>query len=328
MRVGQAVGGLVEGVEQGVADRAGQLDPHRVPGRPQPRPPADRPHHHQPVAGQLAGHLAEGVQQPGQVLARLKGADGQQERPAHAQVAQEALGPGVVGLGRDLDPQGGDGHPAPVDAVQLGQVAGGGLGGDQHPGGLVGHDPGRPLVVAPAALRIGLRVVPEGQVVDGRDQRPAPRRGDGGAGRVDQVEVVEQAAGQAGAAQGDPGPGDQPARPGQTPGRGGGQPACGRVTAGQRPTGGRRQPGRGQPVGRVAGDQELDRAPVDGRLHRQVGGQGPHVAPDPAGDGPQQLLGHHPDPGTGQPRPPLPRRRRRLPVGRGRRHRRDSSARR
>ena len=137
----------------------------------------------------------------------------------------------------------------------------------------------------------------EGQVVDGGDQRPAARRGHGGAGRVDQVERVQQAGR---AARG--GAGSTQVRVTSRPGQ---------ARAGSRPA----QPGRGQPFGRVAGDQELDRAPVDGRLHRQVAGQGPHVAADPAGDGPQQLLGHHPDPGAGQPRPPLARRRRRLPAG-------------
>ena len=76
----------------------------------------------------------------------------------------------------------------------------------------------------------------------------------------------------------------------------------------------------------MAGDQELDRAPVDGRLGGQVGGQGADVAPDPAGDGPQELLGDHPDPGAAVPGRPLPRRRRRLPAGRG--HRPASIARR
>ena len=60
------------------------------------------------------------------------------------------------------------------------------------------------LVVAPPGRRIGLGEMAEGQVVDGRDQRPAPRRGHGGAGRVDQVEAVEQAGGQAGAAHASP----------------------------------------------------------------------------------------------------------------------------
>jgi hypothetical protein len=126
---------------------------------------------------------------------------------------------------------------------------------------------------------------------------------------MDQVEAVEQVIGEAGAAKGHPGPGDQPAGPGEAPGPGGWQP------------------GRRQPLGRVPGDQELDRPPVHRRLNGEVGRQGAHVPPDPTGDRPQELLGHDPDPGPAQVPMPLLGVGRRLAAGRVRGHRRSPRAR-
>jgi hypothetical protein len=188
-------------------------------------------------------------------------------------------GAAVVGVRRRLDAERDDRDPAAVHGVQLGEVAGRRLRGDQHPGRLAGDDPGRAVVVAAPGGGIGVGVVAEREVVDGGDQRPATHRRDRRAGGVDQVEGAEQVAWEAGAAQRHPGAGGEPAGPGEPHG------------------GGRRQPDRRDPFRRVAADQEPHRSPVDRRLGGQVLGQRPHVPADAAGHRPQQLLGDHPDGG-------------------------------